>query len=102
MLSTGSLDDRLYLLFMIFDVNKSKCLDPGEICALMETSEKTLDSRANTFKQRSDSLWDKLSKDQFGMVDLQEFKRAFKEEAECKGLLNLMMVRVVFLLVNLS
>lgn len=68
------------MLFDIFDANNSKNLDLGEIISLLEIGEKTLDSRLNTFQDKAESFFNKLAKDEYGMIDCKEFKRAFKNE----------------------
>lgn len=83
-LFNGPLDERLELLFKVFDINDSSYIEPDEAIDIISVLETSLDVRSNFFKVQSGELFERMDRNQDSKVTQDEFVKCLKEDPACK------------------
>jgi Ca2+-binding EF-hand superfamily protein len=81
---SGSIEEKLSLLFITYDTDSSGYLDPEEIIDLICSLENSMDGRSTFFKTQSQSLYKRMDRNDDGKISLEEFIKAAKEDEACK------------------
>lgn len=84
---TGSIEDKLSLLFIAYDTDNSGYLDPDEIIDLICSLENSMDGRSSFFKSQSQSMYKRMDRNEDGKISLEEFIKAAKEEMACRPII---------------
>jgi Ca2+-binding EF-hand superfamily protein len=83
-LFNGPLDERLELLFKVFDINDSSYIEPDEAIDIISVLETSLDVRSNFFKVQSVELFERMDSNKDSKVTQEEFVKCLKEDPACK------------------
>lgn len=81
---SGSIEEKLSLLFITYDTDNSGYLDADEIIDLICSLENSMDGRSTFFKTQSQSLYKRMDRNDDGKISIEEFIKAAKEDEACK------------------
>lgn len=87
-LAEGLLEQKLELIFIAFDKDKSGALDPTEVIDMMTSIENLLDERSSNFQKNSSSLYACMDRNQDGKISLSEFIKSAKSDPGCESIIS--------------